>query len=358
MHQLVIRRPQPRIARKRPKPRPIDQRLRMLNPHPDRKRLGHHRHPPRVKHRKRVARRMPHSQHHMLSSDPLPPLQHHAPNAMPLIQLQIDHLALPAILPAQRLDPRPHMLHHRDQPKRPDMRLGHPQDLLRRPRPDKLLQHLPPAMPGVLDLRIQLAVRKRPRAALAKLHIGFRLQHPPPPQPPSVLRPLPHHPTAIQHNRPEPHLRQHQSRKQPARPRPDHHRPPPPRSRRPPHKPIGRIRRQPDMPIADMPRQHPSLVIHLDIQRIAEPDRRPVARIMRPARHMHRAHRPQPRLRGLPQRVLIMVQLQAQFGQADHARDIRQAGRARKILLFLKKKKQKDFHPLAPRLPTSTRPNG
>ena len=118
------------------------------------------------------------------------------------------------------------------------MRLGRHQYLPRRSRADKFLQHAPPNILGVLDPGIQFAVGERASPTLAELHIALRAQHRFPPQRERIDRALPHDLPTLQNNRPEPHLRERQGRKQPARPRPDHHRPCKPCGRRPRHQPV------------------------------------------------------------------------------------------------------------------------
>ena len=62
----------------------------------------------------------------------------------------------------------------------------------------------------VLDLAVELAVGKGAGAAFAELHVGFGVEHALAPQAPGVLGALAHRLAALQHDRPEAHLRQHQ----------------------------------------------------------------------------------------------------------------------------------------------------
>ena len=54
----------------------------------------------------------------------------------------------------------------------------HIEDLLRRPRRDKFVEHFAAVMLGVFDLAVELAIGKGARPALAELHIGFAVEHP------------------------------------------------------------------------------------------------------------------------------------------------------------------------------------
>ena len=68
----------------------------------------------------------------------------------------------------------------------------------------------------VLDLAVELAIRERAGAALAELDVGFRIQRVLAPQAPGVLGPFTHRLAAFEDDRPETHLRQHQSSEQAA----------------------------------------------------------------------------------------------------------------------------------------------
>ena len=74
-------------------------------------------------------------------------------------------------------------------------------------------------MARVFDLAPQLAVRKRTRAAFAKLHVRLGVQHAFSPQAPGVFGALTNLLAALQNDRLKTHLRQQQRRKNTARPK-------------------------------------------------------------------------------------------------------------------------------------------
>ena len=80
-------------------------------------------------------------------------------------------------------------------------------------------------MARVLDLAVELAVGEGAGAAFAELHVRLRVEHALAPQAPGVLGALAHCLAALQDDRPEAHLRQHQAGEEAARPEADDHRP-------------------------------------------------------------------------------------------------------------------------------------
>src|SRR3989338_2022521 len=120
------------------------------------------------------------------------------------------HAALETDFTTQRLDGLAHLLHHAHQTEGADMRMALIQNLFRRTRLDEFLQHLSTQVARVFDLAVQLAVRERARAALAELHVGFRVKHALPPQPEGILGSFTHRLAAFQYQRAETHLREDQ----------------------------------------------------------------------------------------------------------------------------------------------------
>ena len=163
---------------------------------------------------------------------------------------------------------RAHAFDHRHQAERADMRLGDVEDFLRRAGLDELGQHLAAEVMRVLDLAVELAVGERAGAAFAELHVRFRIEHRLAPQAPGVLGALAHHLAALEDDRTEAHLRQHQGGEQSARPGADHHRPRgvgPARARRSDRSMSGataRLRSPLQAP------QQRRFVPHLDVERI------------------------------------------------------------------------------------------
>ncbi|MCY1173122.1 hypothetical protein D9M73_132750 [compost metagenome] len=105
------------------------------------------------------------------------------------------------------------------------MRFVDVEDLVRRASPDELFQHLAAVVLRVLDLAVELAVGECPRAALAELHVGFRVEHAFAPQAPGVLGALAYFGAALEDDRLEAHLRQQQPGENPARAEADDDRP-------------------------------------------------------------------------------------------------------------------------------------
>ena len=108
MHQLVVGRTEPRMPGAVGVAAPVDQRLRMLDADADRERLRLHGDAAIVEHLEGVARAVPDRQHDMLGRDVRAVGQHHAahlPAAVrPYVDDEVRHLALEAILAAERLD--------------------------------------------------------------------------------------------------------------------------------------------------------------------------------------------------------------------------------------------------------------
>ena len=125
---------------------------------------------------------------------------------------------------AQRLDLFAHGGDHAGQAKGADVRLADIHDFVRRTGLYEFFQHLAAVVVGVLDLAVQLAVGKGPRAALAELHVGLGIEHVLAPQAPGVLGALAHFLAPFQHDRPESHLGEQQSGKDAARTEADHQR--------------------------------------------------------------------------------------------------------------------------------------
>ena len=231
--ELVVGRPQHRMAGARTRifaiAAAVDQRLRMLDAHADGERLGLDGDAALPQHVKGAARAVADGEHHMIGRDVGAAGEHHAanmPQAVPaLLDFDVVEPAFETILAAERLDGAAHVLHDGHQPERADMRLADGQDFRRRAGRDEFGEHLAPVVMGIPDLAVELAVGEQAGAALAELHVGFRVEHGTAPQAPGVLGALAHDLAAFQDDRAKPHLRQHQSRKQAAGAGADHHRP-------------------------------------------------------------------------------------------------------------------------------------
>ncbi len=99
------------------------------------------------------------------------------------------------------------------------------EDLLRRSRFHKKLQHFAVPALWVLHQRVQLSVGKRPRAALPELDVGFGIQNPQLPEPLYGSRPLCGSLSPFQKDRAIARSCQHKPAEQPGRPGPHNDRP-------------------------------------------------------------------------------------------------------------------------------------
>ena len=130
-------------------------------------------------------------------------------------QLHIRHLRTKAHLCAHAYEIHAQVLHHGAQDVRPNVRLLQIADFLRRTCADKCLDDLPHAR--IITACRQLAVRKRPRTTLAKLHIRRRIEHPRLPKTRHVSRASVHVLPAFEHKRCKPRTRKYPCSKDPRR---------------------------------------------------------------------------------------------------------------------------------------------
>ena len=330
MHQLVVRRTQKRVTRLRAEARGVDQRLRMFDPHPDRKRLCVHRDPGGMQRLETVTRAVPDRQHHVPGLDDAAVLQAETRDPPGAIgrrfDVELHDPRLEAVFPAQRLDGPAQALDHADQPEGADMRLGGDQDLLGGTGADELLQHLAPIMVRIADLAVELAVGERARAALAELHIAFQDQFGASPESEGIDGAAAHDAAALEQDRPQSHLRQHQAGQQSARAGTDHHRP---RCREPVLRGqvwrgreavacVGGAHRR----AAGVAGEHRSLVAKGDIDAVDQADGAALAGVVaapddREGQQLGR-RQPEPGEDGRLERVRRMVERQLEFGQAKH----------------------------------------
>ena len=200
--------------------RRVDQRLRMLDPEADRERLGLDIHAALVQHLERVARAVADRQHQVAGGDPLAAGEHHAAHLAAgavALDVDVDDLAREAVFAAQRDDVLAHLLDHLDQPEGADVRLADIHDFLGRAGLDELGQHLAAVVFRVLDLAIQLAVRKGAGAAFAELDVRLRIEFALAPEAEGVDGAFAHHLAALEDQRAQAHLGQDQRGEQAAR---------------------------------------------------------------------------------------------------------------------------------------------
>ena len=124
--------------------------------------------------------------------------------------------------PAQAHDLLPDGAHHGGQAVRAHVRARFPQNLLRRAEAGQRFQHF--AAVDVLDAGIELAIGKRPGAALAELHVALRIERSAVPEGVDVARALVHAFAALDDQRGKAHACKRQRREQPRRAEADHQR--------------------------------------------------------------------------------------------------------------------------------------
>ena len=166
--QRIVRRRQERTPRRCSVLHPIHEILRMLDAHPDGKRLRLHVHARSMEHRIRVTRRVPDTEKHRAYGNLLCPI-HRECSDTPPSHRDVRHLCAKAYLAAHLDNLLTQALHHRAQHIRPDMRLLQIPYLLGRTCRDERLDDLIHAR--VATARRQLAVGERSRATLAELDI-------------------------------------------------------------------------------------------------------------------------------------------------------------------------------------------
>lgn len=159
-------------------------------------------------------------------------------------------------------------------------------NVLRRTRADEFIEHLAAVMLRILDLTVKLAVRKGTRAAFAKLHVRFRIEHRLAPQPESILGALAHGLAALENDRTEAHLREDQPGKQAARPHTDHDRARGSHLRRRlGDKTVRHIRGHTAVRHIGEPLERGRFILHLDVDDVSELDVGALARVMRATKH-------------------------------------------------------------------------
>eukprot|EP01136_Pigoraptor_vietnamica_P016349 Opistho-1_new@4810 len=330
MHQLVIGCTEDLVAGIGAEAGTVDDGLRMLDAVADREGLGLHENAALVQHREGVARAVAQGQHDVIAADLLARFEHHAADVVALDQ-HIADLLLEADLAAQRLDVRAHLLDHADQPEGADVRFGDVEDFLRRAGLHELGQHLARQVARVADLAPQLAVREGAGAALAELHIRFGIQHAAAPQPPGVLGALAHRLAAFQHDRAQAHLRQDQRGEDAAGPEADDQRSQwrdgvrgsiVEADRGWTDEAVAGVRRRSYVRVAAEPRADRRLVDQLAVDGVDQHHGRLLARVVAALEDGEVA---QLRVRDAKachdrraQRVLGVVQRQAQFGDSQH----------------------------------------
>ena len=238
------------------------------------------------------------------------------------LDIEVLDPAFETVLAAERFDGAAHVLDDGDQPEGADVRLAEGENFARRTGGDELGEHLAPVVVRIPDLAVQLAVGEQAGAAFTELHVGFRIEHGAAPKAPGIVRALAHHLAALQDDRAEPHLRQHQRREQAARAGADHHRPHRPLRRGAGDEAVGHVRRARDVTIPGEALEEARLVGHLDVERVGERDRRLLARIGRAAEYREADEVAFPDAQPLderrPDRALVVPERQLEVGQAQH----------------------------------------
>ena len=281
VRKRIGRRAQVRVAGAGAEHGLVDPRLRMLDAKADRERLGLDMDAALVEGLEGVARRVADGEDHVIGLQRLASVQAHAPKDA-LVEIDVRDPVLEAVFAAQLFDLLAHGLDHGHQAEGADVRVGLGQDFLRRPGCDEFGQHLAGQETRILDLAVELAVGEGARAALAELHVGFRVQLAAPPQAPGVLGPLPNHLAAVEDDRLEPHLGQDQPGEQAARPGPDHDRPKALGAGGDGDRAIGDVRRRRHVHVVCKAGQHRRFIPHLDVEDVDFQNRGFPAGVVRP----------------------------------------------------------------------------
>ena len=172
--QLVIRRAKRRMARRRAVLRGVDEALRMLNARADGEGLLHQRDAARKQRLKRVAGAVADSEDDGFGGQFLFALCVLIANGGDMA-VRMQYARQPraeAHLAAQLENPHAHGLDHAAELIRADVRLGVNENVVRCAEAHKCAQNVLAAR--VFRARVELAVGKRARAALAELHVGGR----------------------------------------------------------------------------------------------------------------------------------------------------------------------------------------
>ena len=229
MNKLVFRRAKPRMARHRSPAGLIDQGLRVLDPHTNRKRFALQLHPHLIEHGETVPGRMAGRQHEVTAGQLLTigqqkSLQAEGFLAAAGLQQQTVHTTTEAHLTPQGFDARTQATHHGGQLEGADMRPMHREDFGVGTASHQLLKHLASVVLGIAHLAVELAVGKGAGTPLPELGIGFRIKGLlPPPEGEGLLGPLLHRLPTLQQQGLKPHLRQQQRSEIAAGAGTDHH---------------------------------------------------------------------------------------------------------------------------------------
>ena len=293
----------------------------MLDAQADGERLGLDIDAARVQHLEGIARAVADGEDDVAGRDAAAVLADHRTNLAIPAEFEIGDFGPEAVFAAQRLDGGTQMFDHGDEAEGADMGLGDGEDFRRRASAHKLGENLAAEMAGVLDAAVELAVGEGAGAALAELHVGFRVEQTFAPQVPRVFGALADGFAAIEDDRAEPHLGEHQGGEQAAGSGADHHRawgigggag----------DEAVGHVRRGKQAMVARETGQGGGLVAQRDVDGVDQRDRRFAPGVPGAAGHLERqqiAHRQcQPGKDRLRQRGRRMVERQLQFGETQH----------------------------------------
>ena len=263
VHQFVFGRAQRRIASMSAPAGAVDQSLRMLDAKADGKRLGLDVDAALVQHGKGVARTVAQRQHDLIGAQLMRLasglVEHREAANVFFISAPLDqyvgHALLKADFAAQRNDLLTQVFHHLDELEGANVRMRFKKDVSWRTGLDKFDHHLAAQVARVLDLAVELTVRKRAGAAFAKLNIRFGIEHIFSPQAPGVLGALANGLAALQHDGPKTHLRQHQGSEHAAGTKTDDHRAQRQTGRCAADRVVGHVGRGEDVRVAGVPGQ-------------------------------------------------------------------------------------------------------
>ena len=178
MHQLVFRRPQTGMAGRRAPTGGIDQRLGMLNPHSNRKRLGFNLNADLFEHGKAISSRVARCQNEVAAGDGIAIGQLEANQLMALLapigfQAQPLDAAAKANFSTQGLNTSAQPPHHRGQLEGADVGALQGENVLIGTRCHQFLEHLASVVLRITHLAVELSIRERSGATLSKLGVGL-----------------------------------------------------------------------------------------------------------------------------------------------------------------------------------------
>ena len=326
VNKLVVGGAEQWVAGVRPQAGAVDQCLRVLNAETDGEGFGLHEHACGMQHGEGVSGAVPEREHDLARGNEFAIFQSDALHGA-VFNGQIGDLAPETDLATQCFDFSAHALDHADQAEGADVRLGEVEDFLRRAGLNELGEHLAPEVARVFDLAVELAVGESTGATLPELHVRLWVELVFAPQLPGVLGAFAHGLAAFEDDRAKPHLREDQRGENAGRPETDDQWAESKCFRRAGHEMVGHVRRLGDARIVGKARQQCGFGVgascHFKIDTVDEGERLLLARVMAALVHVQGDkglfRQSEAFGGGGLERLLRVVERQAEFGDTDHA---------------------------------------